>query len=192
MLNCDLSLITIHRPISDCCQFSDIHISQGSVETCFGCSGIVKLDFVANLPVSLSVKEFWKPVNIWVGNGQEFGVLFFETQCIWVCRSSRSFQNRLECSGTFESFLGLPCAASCLGSRLTLPRSRQPVWLIGLSSETDSPAVQMWNDYQLCFRRAPHLDCWFRPIIHSTNDCTETWITRSSAVAEWPRDASCQ
>jgi len=29
MLPCHLSLITI--PISDCCQFSDIHISQGSV-----------------------------------------------------------------------------------------------------------------------------------------------------------------
>jgi len=37
----------------------------------------VKFDFVANLPVSLPVKEFWKSVNIWVSYGQEFGVLFF-------------------------------------------------------------------------------------------------------------------
>jgi len=44
--------------ISDCCQFSDIHISQGSVATCLRCGGIFKYEFVANLPVSLSVKEF--------------------------------------------------------------------------------------------------------------------------------------
>jgi len=59
MLACpphDSPLITIH--ISDCRQFSDIHISQGSVETCLGCGGIVKFDSVANLPVSLPVKEF--------------------------------------------------------------------------------------------------------------------------------------
>ena len=58
-------------------QFSDIHISQGSVETCLGCGGIVKLDFVANLPRSLPVKEFCNSVNIWESYGQEFGVLFF-------------------------------------------------------------------------------------------------------------------
>jgi len=73
-------VLVIH--ISDCRQFSDIHISQGSVEICLGRGGIVKFDFVANLPVSLSVKEFWKSVNIWGSYGQEFGVLFFvETQC---------------------------------------------------------------------------------------------------------------
>jgi len=55
-LPCDSSLITIH--ISDCRQFSGIHVSQGSVETCLGCGGILKFDFVANLPVSLPVKKF--------------------------------------------------------------------------------------------------------------------------------------
>ena len=80
MLSCDLSLITMH--ISDCCQFSDIHISQGSVATYLRCGGIFKYEFVANLPVSLPVKEFWKSVNIWGSYGQEFSVLFlFETQC---------------------------------------------------------------------------------------------------------------
>ena len=49
-------LITMH--ISDCCQFSDIHISQGSVATCLRCGRIFKYEFVANLPVSLPVKEF--------------------------------------------------------------------------------------------------------------------------------------
>jgi len=44
--------------ISDCCQFSDIHISQGSVATYLRCGGIFKYELVANLPVSLTVKEF--------------------------------------------------------------------------------------------------------------------------------------
>ena len=75
MLFCDLSLITKH--ISDCCQFSDIHISQGSVATYLRCGGIFKYDFVENLPMSLPVKKFWKSVNIWGSYGQEFSVLFF-------------------------------------------------------------------------------------------------------------------
>ena len=44
--------------ISDCCQFSDIHISQGSVAIYLRCGGIFKYEFVANLPVSLPVKNF--------------------------------------------------------------------------------------------------------------------------------------
>ena len=76
---------TIH--ISDCCQFSDIHISQGSVATYLRYDGIVKYEFVANLPVSLPVKEFWKSVNIWGSYGQEFSVLFFwDTVYVWTMR----------------------------------------------------------------------------------------------------------
>jgi len=56
VLSCDLSLITMH--ISDCCQFSGTHISQGSVATYLRCGGIVKYEFVENLPVSQPVKEF--------------------------------------------------------------------------------------------------------------------------------------
>jgi len=55
VLSCDLSLITMH--ISDCCQFSDIHISQGSVATYLRSGEIFKYEFVARLPVSLPVKE---------------------------------------------------------------------------------------------------------------------------------------
>jgi len=44
--------------ISDCCQFSDIHISQGSVATYLKCGGIFKYEFVAHLSMSLTVKEF--------------------------------------------------------------------------------------------------------------------------------------
>ena len=59
----------------------NIDISQGSVVTSLKCGGIFKYELVANLPVSLPVKEFWKSVNICGSYGQEFGVLFFETQC---------------------------------------------------------------------------------------------------------------
>ena len=44
--------------ISDCRKFSDIHVSQGSVASHLRCGGIFKYDFVANLPLSLSAKEF--------------------------------------------------------------------------------------------------------------------------------------
>jgi len=53
-----LSFIIIHNNILDCRQFSDIHISQGSVATYLKCGGKCKHDFIANLPMSLSAKEF--------------------------------------------------------------------------------------------------------------------------------------
>ena len=88
MLSCDLSLITMH--ISDCCQFSDIHISQGSVATYLRCGGIFKYEFVANLPMSLPVKEFWKSVDISGSYGQEFSVLFFwDTVYIDICAKNK-------------------------------------------------------------------------------------------------------
>ena len=43
------------------------------------CGGIFKYGFVANLPMSLSVKKFQKSVNIWGSYGQEFSVLIFLT-----------------------------------------------------------------------------------------------------------------
>jgi len=55
IIPCHLSLITIH--ISDCCQFSGIHISQGSVATYLRCGGILKYEFVANSPLSLPAKN---------------------------------------------------------------------------------------------------------------------------------------
>ena len=40
------------------CDFLNIDISQGSVATYLGYGGIFKYEFDANLPASLSVKEF--------------------------------------------------------------------------------------------------------------------------------------
>jgi len=45
--------------------------------TRWGCGGIFKYNFATNFLLSLTVKEFWKSVNIWWNYGQEFGVLFF-------------------------------------------------------------------------------------------------------------------
>jgi len=59
------------------CDFLNTDIIQGSVATRLRCGGIFKHELVANLLVSLPVREFWKSVNIWGSYGQEFGVLFF-------------------------------------------------------------------------------------------------------------------
>jgi len=63
------------------CLSQAIHISQSSVATHLRCGGIFKYELVVNLPMSLPVKEFWKSVNIWGSYGQEFGFLFFDSQC---------------------------------------------------------------------------------------------------------------
>ena len=49
---------------------SDIYISY------VRCRGMFKYEFVANVPLSLAVKEFWKSVNMRGSYGQEFIVLF--------------------------------------------------------------------------------------------------------------------
>jgi len=54
-------------------------ISQGSVATRSGCGEVFVYDFVTNFLLSLTVKEFWKSVNILWSYGQELGVLFFLT-----------------------------------------------------------------------------------------------------------------
>ena len=78
MLGCAILWFIInHNAYFRLLPVSDIHISQGSVATYLRCGRIFKYEFVANLPVSLSVKEFWKSVNIWGSYGQKFSVLFF-------------------------------------------------------------------------------------------------------------------
>ena len=56
VLSCDSSLTAIR--ISDCREFSGIHISQGSVATQLRCGAIFKYEFVANLPVNEAATEF--------------------------------------------------------------------------------------------------------------------------------------
>ena len=59
------------------CDFLNTDISQGSVATHLVFGGVFKYSFVTNFLLSLTLKEFWKSVNIWWSYGQEFGVLFF-------------------------------------------------------------------------------------------------------------------
>jgi len=47
------------------CYSEDTDISQGSVVTHLGCGGIYSEIFTANCLLILTVKEFWKSVNIW-------------------------------------------------------------------------------------------------------------------------------
>ena len=62
--------------------FLNTGVSQSSVATRLGCGGVFVYDFVTNFLLSLTVKEFWKSVNIWWSYGQEFGVLFFfDSRC---------------------------------------------------------------------------------------------------------------
>ena len=58
-------------------QFLNINISHGSVITHLRCGGMFHNDLIANLPLSLSVKEFWKSVNIWRSYRQKYSWMFF-------------------------------------------------------------------------------------------------------------------
>jgi len=54
------------------------HISQGRVATRLVCGGSLTIyHFTANLSPSLTVKEFWKSVQIWQSCRHEFGGLLF-------------------------------------------------------------------------------------------------------------------
>ena len=61
--------------------FLNIDISQGIVATQLRHGGIFKYNFVANLPLSLPVKEFLKSVNIW-GSYWKSLVSCFLTHCV--------------------------------------------------------------------------------------------------------------
>ena len=53
VLHCSLFQLLLEH-----CDFLNIDISQGSVATRLRCGGIFNYELVANLPVSLPVKEF--------------------------------------------------------------------------------------------------------------------------------------
>jgi len=77
MLGCAiLWFITNHNTYFRLRQFSDISISQDTVDSYVRCGRIFKYEFISNLPISRSVKEVWKSVDIW-----EFSVMFFDSRC---------------------------------------------------------------------------------------------------------------
>jgi len=62
--------------------FLTIHISQGSVATCFlRCGGIFKHEFIANLLTSLAVKKFENRLIFGEVMGNSLVSCFFDSQC---------------------------------------------------------------------------------------------------------------
>ena len=49
---------SLHQLLHEHCDFLNVDILQGSVATRLRCGGIFKYELVANLPVSLPVKDF--------------------------------------------------------------------------------------------------------------------------------------
>jgi len=58
-----------------------MEISQVCVAIQLRCGGMFNNDFVANLLLSLPVKELWKSVSIWRSYGQKYSVLVFNARC---------------------------------------------------------------------------------------------------------------
>jgi len=82
VLNCQVLPGSLLYELHEHGNFLNIDISQRSVATRFRYGRTFKYDFVANLPLSLPVEEYWKSVNIWRSYVQECSVLFFtDSQC---------------------------------------------------------------------------------------------------------------
>jgi len=118
-------------------RFLNINISQGSVAIHLRCGGIFKYTFVANFLRSLTVKEFWKSVNIWGSYAWEFMSCFlthsvYHYKLCWRCECAKMFpwcfcfsglSLCLPCLGLGVACLGPGLASRC--SQLSLPRPRQ-------------------------------------------------------------------
>ena len=65
----------------------DINVSHGSVATRLRCGGMFHNNFIANLPLSLSVKEFLKSVNIRRSYRQKYSGMFFMSHSVLVLSS---------------------------------------------------------------------------------------------------------
>ena len=79
------------------------HISQGSVATRFGCGGILNDCFIANFPLSMPVKEFWKSVNIcWSYYKNSLVCSFWPILYThFVCRLKRTWHSQAACWSRF-------------------------------------------------------------------------------------------
>ena len=91
--------------------FLNTHISQGSVATR---GGVFVYDFVTNFLLILTVKEFWKSVNIWWSYGQELNVLFFWLSVVFIFSLWRSVFLRASGSPTFSKVEQYVCVCACI------------------------------------------------------------------------------
>jgi len=69
-----------YKHVSGCCHFSDINVSQGNVATRLWYGGTIYYT-ARNLPLSLSVKEFWKSSAVSKVRGKNRLARFFWTRC---------------------------------------------------------------------------------------------------------------
>jgi len=63
-------------------QFLSTTVLQGRVATWVNVGGTFNDFFIANLLLSVTVKEFWRSVRIWQSYGRKWsGTFFFRTRC---------------------------------------------------------------------------------------------------------------
>jgi len=130
--------------------FLHTDISQGSVATRFGCGGVFVYNFVANFLLSLTVKEFWKSVNIWWSYGQELGVLFFLTHSvvasmhIYCVLAFVAYMGRVQC--WYRTPIYLPVHPSHAGIVITMePIIKQWVLQRSLGTLVLTYQSKRWN-----------------------------------------------
>ena len=140
-------------------QFLNINISHGSVVTHLRCGGMFHNDLTANLWLSLSVKEFWKSVNIWRSYRQKYSGMFFDSQCsavfsgetaTWleICihvyqlpETFRVHTHNTSCMNKQTDCMRFSCsqfACSCSRSYVDMSRYKNLVWNYFVKLESDS------------------------------------------------------
>jgi len=71
LCNCSLSLNFFNIGLQCNLQFLSTAVLQGSVATWVNDGGICNYFFIANLLLSVTVKEFWRSVRIWQSYGKK-------------------------------------------------------------------------------------------------------------------------
>jgi len=89
LCNCSLSLNVFNIGLQCNLRFLSTTVLQGSVATWVNDGGIFNDFFIANLLLSVMVKEFWRSVRIWQSCGKKYsGTFFSRTRCSGVFRRS--------------------------------------------------------------------------------------------------------
>jgi len=151
------------------------------------CDGMFHNDFIANLPLSLSVKEFWKSVHIWRSYRQNYSGMFF---WLTVYKEITSY-----CHIKAFNSLGIMWA--------NIKRTFSPEYLCsdgnGCAQWWQKPAAIMgWRDDQQCHSETV---CWISrcrsPGNHALIACCpvqsllpaarEPWLSHLKHVIKWIR-----
>jgi len=82
LCNCSLSLNVFNIGLQCNLRSLSTTVLQGSAATWVNAGEIFNDFFIANLLLSVMVKEFWRSVRILQSNGKKYSGTFFRTQCI--------------------------------------------------------------------------------------------------------------